>query len=110
VLMMPISGAVRLDPGAMNEPLSGYRPTHHIAYLYAYAGQPWRTHARLEQIVDSQYHPQPDGLSGNDDLGQMPAWLLFTSLGLYPVTPASGEYVIGRPFVDRATTTVSQAP
>jgi predicted alpha-1,2-mannosidase len=81
----------------------GNEPSHHIAYLYVYAGQPWRTQERLKRIVESQYHPVPDGLSGNDDLGQMSAWLLFTSLGFYPVTPGSGEYVIGRPFVDRAT-------
>jgi putative alpha-1,2-mannosidase len=56
----------------------------------------------LAQIAASQYHPTPDGLSGNDDLGQMSAWLLFTALGFYPVTPGSGEYVIGRPFVSRA--------
>jgi predicted alpha-1,2-mannosidase len=79
----------------------GNEPSHHIAYLYVYAGAPWRTQERLEQIVRTQYQPTPDGLSGNDDLGQMSAWLLFTALGFYPVTPGSGEYVIGRPFVDR---------
>ena len=66
------------------------------------AGQPWRTQERLRQIVVSQYQPTPGGLSGNDDLGQMSAWLIFTSLGFYPVTPGSCEYVIGRPFVNRA--------
>lgn len=81
----------------------GNEPSHHIAYLYMYAGQPWRTQERLKQIVESQYHPAPDGMAGNDDLGQMSAWLLFTSLGMYPVTPGSGEYVIGRPFVERAS-------
>jgi predicted alpha-1,2-mannosidase len=80
----------------------GNEPSHHIGYLYVYAGQPWRTQERLKQIVSSQYQPLPGGLSGNDDLGQMSAWLIFTSLGFYPVTPGSGEYVIGRPFVDRA--------
>jgi predicted alpha-1,2-mannosidase len=80
----------------------GNEPSHHIGYLYVYAGQPWRTQERLKQIVTSQYQPTPGGLSGNDDLGQMSAWLIFTSLGFYPVTPGSGEYVIGRPFVDRA--------
>ena len=80
----------------------GNEPSHHIGYLYVYAGQPWRTQERLKQIVTSQYQPLPGGLSGNDDLGQMSAWLIFTSLGFYPVTPGSGEYVIGRPFVDRA--------
>jgi predicted alpha-1,2-mannosidase len=80
----------------------GNEPSHHIGYLYVYAGQPWKTQARLKQIVTSQYQPVPGGLSGNDDLGQMSAWLIFTSLGFYPVTPGSGEYVIGRPFVERA--------
>jgi predicted alpha-1,2-mannosidase len=74
-----------------------------LAYLYNYAGQPWRTQERLKQIVESQYKPAPDGLVGNDDLGQMSAWLVFTSLGFYPVTPGSNEYVIGRPFVQQAT-------
>jgi len=89
--------------GLIGQYAHGNEPSHHIAYLYVYAGEPWRTQERLKQIVDSQYRPTPDGLSGNDDLGQMSAWLLFTSLGFYPATPASGEYVIGRPFVDRAT-------
>jgi predicted alpha-1,2-mannosidase len=80
----------------------GNEPSHHIGYLYVYAGQPWKTQERLKQIVTSQYQPVPGGLSGNDDLGQMSAWLIFTSLGFYPVTPGSGEYVIGRPFVDHA--------
>jgi predicted alpha-1,2-mannosidase len=80
----------------------GNEPSHHIGYLYVYAGAPWKTQQRLAQIVTSQYQPTPGGLAGNDDLGQMSAWLLFTSFGFYPVTPGSGEYVIGRPFVDRA--------
>ncbi|MBB6092493.1 putative alpha-1,2-mannosidase [Povalibacter uvarum] len=79
----------------------GNEPSHHVAYLYAYAGEPWRTQERLKQIVETQYHASPEGLSGNDDLGQMSAWLFFTAMGFYPVTPGSGEYVIGRPFVDR---------
>lgn len=81
----------------------GNEPSHHVAYLYAAAGEPWRTQARLGTIMASQYAPRPDGLAGNDDLGQMSAWYLFTALGFYPVTPASNEYIIGRPFVARAT-------
>ncbi|MCI4568153.1 GH92 family glycosyl hydrolase [Lysobacter sp. CFH 32150] len=81
----------------------GNEPSHHVAYLYAYAGQPWRTQERLKQIMDSQYAPRPDGLAGNDDLGQMSAWFVFTALGFYPVAPGSNEYVIGRPFLPRAT-------
>jgi predicted alpha-1,2-mannosidase len=81
----------------------GNEPSHHIAYLYDYAGAPWKTQQRLKQIMDSQYAPRPDGLSGNDDLGQMSAWYIFTALGFYPVTPASDVYAIGRPFVPSAT-------
>lgn len=80
----------------------GNEPSHHVAYLYAYAGQPWRTQARLKQVMDTQYKPTPDGLAGNDDLGQMSAWYVFTALGFYPVAPGSNEYILGRPFLPRA--------
>jgi predicted alpha-1,2-mannosidase len=89
--------------GLIGQYIHGNEPSHHVAYLYSYAGAPWRTQERLKQIVDSQYKPTEDGLAGNDDLGQMSAWLVFTGLGFYPVTPGSLEYVIGRPFVDHAT-------
>lgn len=88
--------------GLIGQYIHGNEPSHHVAYLYSYAGQPWRTQERLKQIVESQYKPTPDGLSGNDDLGQMSAWLVFTALGFYPVAPGSNQYVIGRPFLDRA--------
>ena len=81
----------------------GNEPSHHVAYLYAHAGQPWRTQARLKQIMDTQYAARVDGLAGNDDLGQMSAWYVFTALGFYPVTPGSNQYIIGRPFLPRAT-------
>jgi predicted alpha-1,2-mannosidase len=80
----------------------GNEPSHHIAYLYDYAGAAWKTQQRLKQIMDSQYATRTDGLAGNDDLGQMSAWYVFTALGFYPVTPASDEYAIGRPFVPKA--------
>jgi predicted alpha-1,2-mannosidase len=80
----------------------GNEPSHHIAYLYDYAGQPWKTQERLARIMLTQYAPTPTGLAGNDDLGQMSAWYIFTALGFYPVAPASNQYVIGRPFVRRA--------
>ncbi len=88
--------------GLIGQYIHGNEPSHHVAYLYDHAGAPWRTQARLKQIVDTQYKPTPDGLAGNDDLGQMSAWLVFTALGFYPVTPGSLEYAIGRPFVERA--------
>jgi predicted alpha-1,2-mannosidase len=80
----------------------GNEPSHHIAYLYDYAGAPWKTQERLTQIMASQYAPTPAGLAGNDDLGQMSAWYIFTALGFYPVAPASNQYVIGRPFLRHA--------
>jgi predicted alpha-1,2-mannosidase len=89
--------------GLIGQYIHGNEPSHSVAYLYVYAGAPWRTQERLKQIVDSQYKPTEDGLAGNDDLGQMSAWLVFTGLGFYPVTPGSLEYVIGRPFVENAT-------
>ncbi len=92
--------------GLIGQYIHGNEPSHHVAYLYAFAGAPWRTQERLKQIVESQYKTTPQGLSGNDDLGQMSAWYVFTSLGFYPVAPGSNQYVIGRPFVDRATLTL----
>ena len=88
--------------GMIGQYIHGNEPSHHLAYLYMYARAPVKTQARLKQIVESQYKPTPDGLVGNDDLGQMSAWLIFTSLGFYPVAPGSNQYVLGRPFVDRA--------
>ena len=89
--------------GLIGQYIHGNEPSHHSAYAYVYAGQPWRTQERLKQIVESQYHSRPDGLAGNDDVGQMSAWLMFTAMGFYPVTPGSGQYVIGRPFTERTT-------
>ncbi|WP_419805399.1 GH92 family glycosyl hydrolase [Terriglobus sp.] len=84
--------------GLIGQYIHGNEPSHHLAYLYSYAGEPWRTSERLQQIITSQYKPTPDGLVGNDDLGQMSAWLLFSAMGFYPVAPASNQYVLGRPF------------
>ncbi|KQW78800.1 GH92 family glycosyl hydrolase [Brevundimonas sp. Root1279] len=89
--------------GLIGQYIHGNEPSHHSAYAYVHAGAPWRTQARLKQIMDSQYKATPDGLAGNDDVGQMSAWLMFTAMGFYPVTPGSGQYVIGRPFTERTT-------
>jgi predicted alpha-1,2-mannosidase len=80
----------------------GNEPSHHVAYLYNYAGQPWRTQERVRQIVQTLYKDSPDGLPGNDDCGQMSAWYVFSALGFYPVTPGSTQYVMGTPLLDRA--------
>nr|WP_314836115.1 GH92 family glycosyl hydrolase [uncultured Flavobacterium sp.] len=84
----------------------GNEPAHHVAYLYNWAGQPWKTQAQVRKILDMQYKPTPDGLGGNDDCGQMSAWYIFTSLGFYPVAPGSNQYSIGSPLVDNATLTL----
>lgn len=88
--------------GMIGQYIHGNEPSHHLAYLYMYAGAPLKTQARLKQIMETQYKPTADGLVGNDDLGQMSAWLVFTSLGFYPVAPGANQYVLGRPFVARA--------
>jgi predicted alpha-1,2-mannosidase len=80
----------------------GNEPSHHVAYLYNYTNQPWKTQERIRMILKKQYGATPDGLGGNDDCGQMSAWYIFSSIGFYPVTPASGEYQLGSPSVDKA--------
>jgi predicted alpha-1,2-mannosidase len=72
-------------------------PSHHYPYLYDFGGQPWKTQALVRQIAEKEYGSGPGGLDGDDDCGQMSAWLLFTAMGFYPVNPASGEYMIGSP-------------
>lgn len=89
--------------GLVGQYVQGNEPSHHIAYLYNYVGQPWKTQQRVRQILDEQYSDRPDGLSGNEDCGQMSAWYVFSALGFYPVVPGSGDYVIGTPIFDKAT-------
>jgi len=80
----------------------GNEPSHHVAYLYDWTDEPWKTQERVRMILKNQYHPTPDGLGGNDDCGQMSAWYIFTALGFYPVAPASGQYMLGSPAIDSA--------
>ena len=80
----------------------GNEPSHHAAWLYAYTPSPWKGHALIERIARSFYRDAPNGLVGNDDCGQMSAWLIFATLGLYPVTPGQANYVLGLPLVKRA--------
>ncbi|SHF97834.1 alpha-1,2-mannosidase, putative [Mariniphaga anaerophila] len=80
----------------------GNEPSHHVAYMYNWAGKPWKTQERVQQIINTMYLNKPDGLCGNDDCGQMSAWYIFSSLGFYPVCPGSGEYSIGSPSVKEA--------
>ena len=77
----------------------GNEPSHHVAYLYDWTDEPWKTQERVRMILKHQYHASPDGLGGNDDCGQMSAWYIFTALGFYPVAPASGRYMLGSPAI-----------
>ena len=83
--------------GLIGQYAHGNEPSHHVAYLYNYAGQPWKTQFRVRQIMDSFYKPEPDGLIGNEDCGQMSAWYVLSAAGFYPVTPGSTVYAIGSP-------------
>lgn len=83
--------------GLIGQYAHGNEPSHHMAYLYNYAGQPWKTQFRVRQIMDQFYKPTPDGLIGNEDCGQMSAWYVFSAAGFYPVTPGSTTYAIGTP-------------
>jgi predicted alpha-1,2-mannosidase len=76
-------------------------PSHHYAYLYDFAGQPSKTQAKVREIAAAEYGYDEGGLDGDDDCGQMSAWLLFSAMGFYPVNPAGGEYMIGSPMYRR---------
>lgn len=83
--------------GLIGQYAHGNEPSHHVAYLYAMAGKPWKTQQLVSKIKKSLYSSRPDGLCGNEDCGQMSAWFVFSALGFYPVAPASGEFVLGTP-------------
>lgn len=88
--------------GIMGGYVHGNEPSHHVAYMYNWAGKPWKTAERVHEIMNTKYLNKPDGLCGNDDCGQMSAWYIFSSMGFYPVCPGSGQYVIGSPSLDKA--------
>lgn len=86
--------------GMIGQYAQGNEPGHHVPWLYVYAGAPWRTQARVRQILDTLYRDDRDGLPGNEDYGQMSAWYVFAAMGFYPVDPAGGVYVLGSPVFD----------
>ncbi|MDR0412311.1 MAG: GH92 family glycosyl hydrolase [Dysgonamonadaceae bacterium] len=88
--------------GLIGQYAHGNEPSHHIAYLYSCAGQPWKTAGRVREIMTQLYSDRPDGLCGNEDAGQMSAWYILSALGFYQVEPAGGKYVFGSPLVDEA--------
>src|SRR6185369_6524228 len=83
--------------GLIGQYAHGNEPSHHMAYLYDYVGQPWKTQSRVRAIMEQFYKPEPDGLIGNEDCGQMSAWYVLSAAGFYPVTPGSNVYAIGSP-------------
>jgi predicted alpha-1,2-mannosidase len=88
--------------GIIGNYVHGNEPSHHVAYLYNWTDEPWKTQERVRMILKNQYRPTPDGLGGNDDCGQMSAWYLFSALGFYPVAPGSDRYALGSPVVKTA--------
>jgi predicted alpha-1,2-mannosidase len=89
--------------GMVGQYAHGNEPSHHIAYLYVYAGQPWKTQSRVRSLMETMYSPTPDGIAGNEDVGQMSAWFILSALGFYSVDAVSGNYILGSPLFEKAT-------
>ena len=99
-----LSGRHQSDiTGLIGQYAHGNEPSHHMAYLYNFAGQPWKTQDLARKIMDEQYSEHPDGLCGNEDCGQMSAWYVLSAMGFYPVTPGLDYYVTGSPVFDKVT-------
>ncbi|MDR2814128.1 MAG: GH92 family glycosyl hydrolase [Prevotellaceae bacterium] len=88
--------------GLIGQYAHGNEPSHHIIYLYPYAGQPHKTADKVREVLSTMYSDAPDGLSGNEDVGQMSAWYILSAIGLYQVEPAGEKYILGSPIVDKA--------
>ena len=88
--------------GLIGQYAHGNEPSHHVLYLYNYVGQPWKTAEKVRQVMRELYTDQPAGLCGNEDVGQMSAWYILSSMGLYQVAPCGGRYILGSPVVERA--------
>ena len=84
----------------------GNEPSHHMAYLYNWVGQPWKTQAMTRTLLDEMYQPTPEGIIGNEDCGQMSAWYILSSMGFYSVCPASGEFSVTTPLFERCVVTL----
>ncbi len=98
------SGREQADiTGLIGQYAHGNEPSHHMAYIYNFVNKPAKTQEKVHQILNEMYQNAPDGISGNEDCGQMSAWYVFSAMGFYPVTPASNQYIIGTPFFERAT-------
>ncbi|MCC1482976.1 GH92 family glycosyl hydrolase [Winogradskyella immobilis] len=99
-----ISGRNQSDiTGLIGQYAHGNEPSHHMAYLYNFVNKPHKTQEKVHQILTELYKNDPDGVSGNEDCGQMSAWYVLSSMGFYSVTPGSNTYIIGTPLFDKAT-------
>ena len=95
--------------GLIGQYAHGNEPSHHILYLYTMVGQPWKAADKIRQVLSTLYTAQPDGLSGNEDVGQMSAWYIMSSMGFYQVEPGSGQYWFGTPLFDKVSINVGKA-
>lgn len=103
-----MSGREQSDiTGMIGQYAHGNEPSHHMAYCYNYCGRPEKTQAMVDKILREQYSNKPDGLSGNEDCGQMSAWYVLSAMGFYPVAPGSPTYTIGRPMMDKLSMKLS---
>lgn len=109
---MKLDALFTADPGVSNETVvdmtgfigqyvHGNEPSHHIAYLYLWAGQPWKAQEKVRELLLTHYRNDFDGLDGNEDCGQMSAWFVMSSMGLYAVDPVSATYVLTPPLFNR---------
>lgn len=93
--------------GLIGQYAHGNEPSHHVAYLFNYGDAPWKTQQRVRQILTTLYTDKVDGLCGNEDMGQMSAWYVFSAMGFYPVNPADGKYVFGTPLFEQVVLQVA---
>ncbi|WP_418696290.1 GH92 family glycosyl hydrolase [Bacteroides sp.] len=93
--------------GLIGQYVHGNEPSHHIAYLYDYVGQPWKTQEMTRRLLHEMYQPTPEGVIGNEDCGQMSAWYILSSLGLYSVCPGSNEFTLTSPLFEKAVVTLA---
>ncbi len=88
--------------GTIGQYVHGNQPSHHVAYLYNYAGEPWKTQQRVREVLERFYRTGPGGLCENEDMGSLSSWYMLSAMGFYPVTPGSTSYAIGSPLFGRA--------
>jgi predicted alpha-1,2-mannosidase len=89
--------------GTIGQYVHGNQPSHHVMYLYNYAGQPWKTQKYVRKVMNELYRTGPGGLCGNEDMGSLSSWYVFNALGFYPVCPGENRYMIGSPIFEKTT-------